>query len=773
MTKKNKKYNKLSNKSEQVDKSKFSNEIDQTEKYGKYKTTIENINNLIYSSIVSKPPEQSQKFRILAIKELQNIIDKLDITDYLLIDCKPELSTDAFVECCFNLGTLIKNFTEIDLEVKNHRYTKEHEQKFKDAIFYLIKIIRVKFYDIHAIDQISSIYTKLCFYNETNTDICLQFLHDALLVDTTNPIIHYNLAFIYARINKLDSSLIHYKLSNKLITVNNNEHRFDDNMKINMYLNNYNGLSFIYRSIKQWPEALYYLKKAEELKPDDPDILNQLGVVYTEMRRTDLAENSYLSAIKNYEKTLISSNAKQLLSEIYLNYGHMFSYNGDNNKSIEYYNKSLSVSPNFHLPFQNKIMNLSYIFDNLEDKMYILKQHQLINKLYKHGNGKYKFDNNFFNSNLSNGKINIGIVSGDFVDHPVSYFISNFLKKYNINNFKITCYSECVIDTKLFNEKICFKFIKNMSQEMAADLIYNDNIHILFDLAGHTAFNRLDVFALKPSPIQITYVGYPFSTGLNEMDYRITDAVCDNIEISQKFYSEKLLFTKGCFLSYKSNDIPQLSKQPFLQNGWITLGCFNRLNKINDRLINGLNIMLLKNKTIRLVFKTKALLNHMVRTDFINKFDKSVRDRINVKDCNITHFQHLLEYNNIDVAIDTMPYSGTTTSCEALLMGVPVFTFYDNTTYFHPQNVTSSILKHSHPDFCDWIINDIPENKQPFYDLLNKINDLQSKNNSFWQNLKNDIRNKFLSGDVCNGDKWVNDFQQLLFNLYQNKKSEL
>lgn len=742
--------------------------------YGKYNDQINKVNHFIYSSVVSQSKTDSQAFRNLAITELKTLVDGIQITDYLLIDSKPELPHKEFVECCFNLGTLIKNWVEVDLETNGNNYTEQHTKLFKDAISYLMLIIRVKFQDFKTTEQISSIYTKLCFYNQVDPNVCLRYLHEALLIDTTNPIIHYNLGFIYSKLNKLELSLIHYKLSNRLIETVKNENGvgLDGEAKRRMYLNNYNGITFIYRSIKQWPEALFYLKQAETIDADDPDIQNQLGVVYTEMRRTDLAEHSYLRAIENYKRSFISGNQEFLLSEIYLNYGHMFSYNGDNNKSIDCYNKALSISPKFSLPFQNKIMNLSYIFDQLEDKMYILNQHKLVNRLYKHGDGiKYKFDRDFFNLSNTNDKINIGIVSGDFVDHPVSYFIGTLLRSYNTSKFSITCYSECLINTELFNKDIKFKFIKNMSQDAAADLIYNDNIHILFDLAGHTAFNRLDVFAMRPSPVQVTYIGYPYSTGLKEMDYRITDQVCDNSTISQKFYTEQLIFTKGCFLCYDSKEKPQLAQQqPFLKNGWITIGCFNRLNKISDKLIAGLNYLMQTNAKIRLVFKTKALLNTNVRSTFLQKFDKGVRERINIIDCNITHIQHLEEYNNLDIAIDTMPYSGTTTSCEALLMGVPVYTFYDNVTYFHPQNVTASILTHSHNDFKEWIIDD---NQDAFQILSNKIIALEKHDTEFWRNLKQDTRTKFLTGDVCNGGKWIKDFEELLLNLYTKRIEQI
>jgi predicted O-linked N-acetylglucosamine transferase (SPINDLY family) len=622
-----------------------------------------------------------------------------------------------------------------------------------------------------AKQQLVSIYTQLCYLCQNDLQLCLRYLQEALLYAPENETIHYNLGFVYQKLNRLELSLIHYKLSLELSKPSTKGPRSEELRKLS--LNNYNGIACIYRSIKQWPESLHYLLKAEKVDPLDPDVQNQLGVVYTEMRRTDLAEKAYEKAVKNYKRTFISTDPEFFLSEILLNFGHMHSYNGDNAAAIDKYNQSLKVSPKFNLPFQNKIMNLSYLFDQLEDKRYILNQHMLVNKLYKKGNGMFKFKAGYYQTE----KINIGIISGDFVDHPVSFFISTFLKNFDTSRFNVTCYSECIIDTSLFNPNLQFKFIKNQGAEAAAQLIHNDSIHILFDLAGHTAFNRLDVFALKPAPIQITYIGYPYSTGLTEMDYRITDSICDQDAVSQPFYTERLLYMKHCFLCYDPSVIkrtsggqvfnfltPPLAPQPYQKNGWLTIGCFNRVNKMTASVVKVFNELLLKFPTVRFVFKTKALLNNTIKQKFIGNFDKTVRSRIRVVDCTILHEDHLLEYNQIDVAIDTFPYSGTTTSCEALFMGVPVFTFYDQEHYFHPQNVTASILKNTGGELEYYIV----ANKQ---ELLDKISALTSRNSTFWKELKPNTRNAFTNGYVCNKAEYMENIQDLLQNLYQEHKS--
>lgn len=741
-----------------------------------YKNTVNNMARLLHQMFNSKDSEFIDNKRQQTIKLLENFVQHLEITDYLLIDNNPIVPKDVFIEMYFNLGTLYKNHIENVLNKKtqnlkqnnaNNILTANDEGEFRKSLNCFFNILRISFENEMAIKQIISIFTQLCFFSQNDLQKSLNYLQEALLYSPGNETIHYNLGHVFQKMNKLEMSLIHYKLSLNLIDANLNKPE-QKNEAEQLRLNCLNGVSYIFRSVKQWPQALYYLLKSEAINNTDPDIQNQLGVVYTEMRRTDLAEIAYNKAIKHYNKSFISTDSTFFLSEIYLNLGHMHSYNGDNNKSIECYNKSLQVCPKFTLPFQNKIMNLSYIFDELQDKMYILNQHKLVNKIYEKANGMFKFNSSFFKTE----KINIGIISGDFIDHPVSYFISPLLKNFNTAEFTLTCYSECIIDTKLFNNNIIFKLIKNMSNKQIANIVYNDKIHILLDLSGHTAFNRLDVFALKPSPIQITYIGYPYSTGLNEMDYRITDKTCDNPDVSQKFYTEKLLYLENSFLCYDPNIVTmnnpvtkkftlEITQSPYLTNRYITIGCFNRLNKITDNVIKLFNELMLKFSSVRFVFKTKALINKSVQKTFLNKFNQSVRSRITILDCTISHNEHLLTYNQIDLAIDTFPYSGTTTSCEALFMGVPVFSLYDSEFFFHAQNVTCSILKAS--DLQEYIFY----NKQELFDRLKSIN---NEKDDFWYNLKNNTKNKFLSGKVCDQKEYIKNLSNLFKHTFKETR---
>ena len=134
---------------------------------------------------------------------------------------------------------------------------------------------------------------------------------------------------------------------------------------------------------------------------------------------------------------------------------------------------------------------------------------------------------------------------------------------------------------------------------------------------------------------------------------------------------------------------------------------------------------------------------------------------IKILDCTLSHEQHLETYNEVDIAIDTFPYSGTTTSCEALMMGVPVFSVYDSEFYFHPQNVTCSILKNSEMDY--YVCQNIEE-------MVNKIKELEDKPLEFWKELKVKTREQFLSGKVCNQKEYMYNLENLLVELYDKHK---
>jgi predicted O-linked N-acetylglucosamine transferase (SPINDLY family) len=308
-------------------------------------------------------------------------------------------------------------------------------------------------------------------------------------------------------------------------------------------------------------------------------------------------------------------------------------------------------------------------------------------------------------------------------------------------------------------------------QEFKA-IIANDKIDILFDLAGHTGKNRLDTFALKPAPITVTYCGYPNTTGLANIDYRIVDKYCDSDGVSpgpggvvrpstQKYHSEKLLFMDRCFLSYTPfpdiNKIPELHEQPALKNKYLTLGTFNRYNKITDKVVELWQKILYKCPNVRIILKAKEFNTDYIKQKFLDSWkDKTLLHRVNILPYADTYNEHMPDYNKIDIGLDTFPYSGTTTSCEALIMGVPILTLFDSDRQYHVQNVTSSLMINSElPEYVCLTEDEYLEKVEYYSNHLEEL-----------RGLKTTVRDKFMK-NICDYPRFVSEFEDKMLHIYK------
>jgi protein O-GlcNAc transferase len=233
--------------------------------------------------------------------------------------------------------------------------------------------------------------------------------------------------------------------------------------------------------------------------------------------------------------------------------------------------------------------------------------------------------------------------------------------------------------------------------------IVADEIDILVDLAGYTSNNRLDVFACCPAPIQVTWIGHPNTTGLSVMHYRVTDTVTDPVDTSQRF-SEKLIRLPDCFLCYniqndekmpRYNELPAVVSPPCIQNGYITFGCFNKATKVQPAVVDLWIRVLQQVPTSRINIKSACFDAPCMREKWYTKFEANGIDRQRVNLLTIAKEQedHLSLYGQHDISLDTFPYSGTTTTVESLLMGVPVVTLRTPASAsIHAHNVSAGIL---------------------------------------------------------------------------------
>jgi len=706
------------------------------------------------------------------LKYTNNIIKYLDeLNPFVMNRHKDEIKRTYYISAELLVRT-------VGLNMSRQNFNDQERNTLYMAIAHVRKVLSIEPFHSGGMELFKMVFLYLTIFNP-NVQENIVFLNQILVVDPCDYQLHYNFGFMYQRVNKLESSIYHYKLSlgiiNLLIRCTKDEGSLTGLQQFKVKC--LNGLGSIYFTIQDRDTALYYFNLAYAIEPLDPDVNNQIGVVYTELRITDKAIEHYMRGIENYKRAHISVDKDMLIASMYMNMGLAKCYECDFVGAIDGYNKALKYKPRLSLAYQNKLLDSNYISHLIEDPMYIPRLHKSINKIYpvviddyrvSCPDYKVKKDILKFSSKdelvKSGTKINIGFVSGDFICHPVSYFIHSILNYLNYDLFNVTCYSVKVVKLDGMFPKCQWVVVKNMSNEDFKNRIQQDKIDILFDLSAHTGDNRLDTFVLKPAPIQISYCGYPNSSGIRSMDYRITDKFCDS-KASQKYYQEKFIFMDRCFLSYTPSigidNLPELTDEPSIKNGWVTFGTFNRYNKINSMVVGVWEKILQRAPTARLAIKTKEFSSPKIKQQFLDNFkDKSVLDRVIIMPYSDTYTEHLPDYNKLDVAIDTFPYSGTTTSCESLMMGVPVLTLFDNIRHYHSQNVTTSLMRNCGLD--EYVTESQEEYIERAVWMANHPEELVG--------LKRKVRDAFVNGPICDYKSFTDEFENKLINTYKAHK---
>ena len=247
------------------------------------------------------------------------------------------------------------------------------------------------------------------------------------------------------------------------------------------------------------------------------------------------------------------------------------------------------------------------------------------------------------------------------------------------NEVEIFCYAEVKrpdrMTAKIRGLADQWRSTVGMGDDALARRIFEDRIDILVDLAGHTANSRLKVFARKPAPVQVTWLGYPGTTGLPVMDYRLTDEITDPEGDGDQYYTETRVRLKDGFLCYlPPDDAPAVSSPPVLKSGGITFGSFNNLAKVNEKVVDLWSRILCRVPGSSLLLKSKPLADKPTQRRYIDLFIKNgvMPDQIKMLSATASIPEHLACYDRVDIGLDPFPYNGATTTCEALWMGVPV-----------------------------------------------------------------------------------------------------
>jgi predicted O-linked N-acetylglucosamine transferase (SPINDLY family) len=292
--------------------------------------------------------------------------------------------------------------------------------------------------------------------------------------------------------------------------------------------------------------------------------------------------------------------------------------------------------------------------------------------------------------------LRVGYVSPDLKQHAVGFFLEPILEHHDRNQFHIYCYSGVVTPDRVTQRMQAFghtwRSIVGVRDEQVAEMIRADGIDILVDLSGHTSGTRLLIFARKPAPVQVAFLGYLNTTGMPTVDYRVTDAWADPPGMTDPFYSERIVRLPRCGWAFHPfEEAPDVADAPAAKNGYITFGSFNKLSKLSPPLIATWAELMKQVPTSRLLLKWSSLADASTRQRFHSLFAAHgiSSDRIELAGATASMSDHLASYGRIDLALDTFPYNGATTTCDALWMGVPVVTLAGDT---HAGRIGVSLL---------------------------------------------------------------------------------
>jgi len=428
--------------------------------------------------------------------------------------------------------------------------------------------------------------------------------------------------------------------------------------------------------------AMACYRRALDSDPDFAEVYNNMSVLYTEQGRIG-------------EAIACCKRAQALRADFagsYNNLARALKYSGRSKESFTWYERSLALAPEKAFVHSNLLYALSYLEDVSPEA--VKRAHRRWAQC--HGAAAAQRFKDHPNTADPRRCLRVGYVSPDFRRHPVATFIEPILAGHDRTGVEVICFSEVrkkdAVTRRLRQLADRWFDTGGITDQRLAGMIQAAGVDILVDLAGHTSGNRMPLFSLRPAPVQVTYLGYPNTTGLSTMDYRITDAWADPPGQTEAWHTEELVRLDHGFLCYTPPEkIPEIGPPPHRDAGHVTFGSFNNMAKFNAGVASLWAAVLKGVPGSRLVMKFKTLSDPSVQRAVIDAFASNgvSSDRLSLQGFLPSVADHFDLYNRIDIALDTTPYNGTTTTCEALWMGVPVIALAGRT---HVGRVGVSIL---------------------------------------------------------------------------------
>ena len=448
------------------------------------------------------------------------------------------------------------------------------------------------------------------------------------------------------------------------------------------YAKAHNNLGILLADLGRLEEAAASCRKALAIKPDYVKAHSNLGVVLVGQGRLQEAVTAYRKAVE----------LKPDFAEARNNLGLVLKDQGRLEEAVAALRNTLELKPDYAEAHSNLIFVMNY--DPRFSQKDICAESRRWDE--NHAAPRGGRQRAYANSRNPDRRLRVGYVSPGFREHAVSYFSEPLIAAHDRRSFEVFCYAQVMTPddkTSRFRDLAdSWRSTVGATDAAVAERIREDGIDILVDLSGHTGNSRLLVFAERPAPVQVTWLGHPNTTGLSAMDYRLTDEIADPEGAADTLYTETLVRLPNGFLCFApAANAPEIGELPALTNGHVTFGSFNNLPKVAPEVVETWARILELVPGSRLLIKTRPLADGQTRNRYLELFVARGIEGGRIELCSwiASRSGHLGAYNRIDNGLDPFPYNGTTTTCEALWMGIPVVTLRG---YRHSSRVGASIL---------------------------------------------------------------------------------
>ncbi len=513
------------------------------------------------------------------------------------------------------------------------------------------------------------------------------------------------------------------------------------------YAEAHNNLSVTLQGLGRPDEAAASCRRALQIKPDFTEAHNNLGNILKELGRLSEAEASYHCALQ----------IKPDYAEAHNNLGNILQELGRLTEAEASYRRALEIEPDYAAAHNNLLFTHNYLFS--QSDALLLAEARRFGDLAAR---RARPHTNWNNAPESERRLRVGLVSGDLRTHPVGYFVEGVLAALASDassQLELIGYpTHFQTDALTKRVKACchgWHSTMGLADEALAQRIHADNIDILIDLSGHTSHNRLTMFAWKPAPVQVSWLGYFATTGVAAIDYLIADP-WTLPQMEEAYFTEKIWRLPQTRLCFTPPDREvKVTSLPALTNGYVTFGCFNNLAKMNDEVVTLWSRVLTSVPNSRLFLKAKQLKDDAVRQHTIERYaahginaDRLILERSE------SRARYLAAYQRVDIALDPFPYPGGTTSVESLWMGVPVLTLAGE-RFLSRQGV--GILMNA--GLPEWIATD-PDDYVAR--TVSHAEDLQRL-----ATLRNGLRQQVLASPIMDAPRFARHFEAALRGMWQ------